>query len=123
LFEKIEREPESNCIYKRIKLGYNYGLGKIYANEEIEKAKQSPSFEREFNLKFLGKVGNVFSPLQIEECLELGELYSVEKIPVSQYNIISVGCDPGFGSSKTAICFTEFLKKSRIIRNRCSRIR
>jgi hypothetical protein len=42
LFEKIEKEPEKTCIYKRLKLDYTYGLDKIYTKEEIEKAKQSP---------------------------------------------------------------------------------
>lgn len=51
LFEKIEHEPEETCTYKRIFLDYTYGLDKMYTKEEIEKAKQSPSFEREYNLK------------------------------------------------------------------------
>ena len=51
LFEKIEKEPEEICLYKRIKLDYTYGLDKIFSVEEIEKAKNSPSFEREYNLK------------------------------------------------------------------------
>ena len=53
LFERIEKEAEETCIYKRIFLDYTYGIGKIYTAEEIEKAKQSPSFEREYNLKYL----------------------------------------------------------------------
>jgi hypothetical protein len=35
LFEKIEKEPEASCIYKRLKMNYTYGLDKIYAKEEI----------------------------------------------------------------------------------------
>jgi late competence protein required for DNA uptake (superfamily II DNA/RNA helicase) len=54
LFERIEKEAEETCIYKRLFLDYTYGIGKIYTAEEIEKAKQSPSFEREYNLKYLG---------------------------------------------------------------------
>src|SRR5919197_3632098 len=54
LFERIEKEPEDVCLYKRLFLDYTYGIGKIYTAEEIEKAKQSPSFEREYNLKYLG---------------------------------------------------------------------
>ena len=46
LFEKIEREPEQTCIYKRLLLDYTYGVNKIYTTEELEKAKRSPSFER-----------------------------------------------------------------------------
>ena len=59
LFEKIKQEPEETCIYKRVLLDYTYGLDKIYTREEIAKAKQSPSFEREYNLKYLGLIGNV----------------------------------------------------------------
>jgi len=49
LFERIEKEAEATCLYKRMFLDYTYGIGKIYTAEEIEKAKQSPSFEREYN--------------------------------------------------------------------------
>ena len=45
LFERIETEPESTCLYKRLFLDYTYGLNKIYTREEIDAAKQSPSFE------------------------------------------------------------------------------
>jgi hypothetical protein len=70
LFEKTEKEPEDTCIYKRLFLDYTYGVGKIYTAEEIEKAKQSPSFEREYNLKYLGKIGNVFHTKDIEAAIE-----------------------------------------------------
>jgi late competence protein required for DNA uptake (superfamily II DNA/RNA helicase) len=53
LFERIEKEPEDTCLYRRIFLDYTYGIGKIYTAQEIEKAKASPSFEREYNLKYL----------------------------------------------------------------------
>jgi hypothetical protein len=52
-------------------MDYNYGLGKIYTVEEIDKAKQSPDFEWEYNLKYLGKIENVFSPLQIDKAVGL----------------------------------------------------
>lgn len=40
LFERIEKEDEGTCLYRRISLDYTYGIGKIYTAEEIEKAKQ-----------------------------------------------------------------------------------
>ena len=46
LFDKIEMELEESSIYNRIKLDYTYGLEKIYTQEEIEKAKQSPEFDK-----------------------------------------------------------------------------
>lgn len=51
LFDRIEREPESECIYRRSKLDYTYGIGKIYTKEEIDTAKKSPSFGREYDLQ------------------------------------------------------------------------
>ena len=67
LFENIEKKFV--CI--NVKMNYNYGLGKIYTVEEIDKAKQSPDFECEYNLKYLGKIENVFSPLQIDKAVGL----------------------------------------------------
>jgi hypothetical protein len=42
LFERIEKEPEGVCLYKRLFLDYTYGLNKIYTPNEIERAKDSP---------------------------------------------------------------------------------
>jgi hypothetical protein len=56
-------------------LDYTYGIGKIYTEDEIEKAKASPSFEREYNLKYLGRIGNVFHAKDIEAAIEKGRKY------------------------------------------------
>ena len=69
LFERIEQEPESTCLYKRLFLDYTYGLDRIYNEAEIDAAKASPSFEREYNLKYLGLIGNVFHTLDIEAAI------------------------------------------------------
>jgi hypothetical protein len=97
LFERIEQEPEQTCIYKRIFLDYTYGLDKIYSGEEIEKAKQSPSFEREYNLKYLGLIGNTFHTGSIEEAVEKGKLYNPDT-PVMMAGK-AMGVDPAWGSS------------------------
>ena len=75
LFERIEKEPGESCLYRRLKKDYNYGLGRIYTVEEIEKAKQSPGFGREYELQYLGRIGNVFNSSQIDKTIELGERY------------------------------------------------
>jgi hypothetical protein len=75
LFDSMEKEPEETCIYKQILLDYTYGLDKIYTREEIEKAKVSLSFEREYNLKYLGGIGNVFYTKDIDLALENGKQY------------------------------------------------
>lgn len=59
-------------MYKRIHLDYTCGLGKIYTKEEIENAKKSPSFEREYCSKYGYGIGNVFLPDHIDKAIELG---------------------------------------------------
>jgi hypothetical protein len=97
LFEHIEKEDEETCLYKRLLLDYTYGLGKIYTQEEIDKAKASPSFEREYNLKYLGLIGNVFHTKDIEAAIQKGTGYSPDQI--NHFYQKSMGIDPAFGSS------------------------
>ena len=76
------------------------------------------------NLQYLGKIGNVFNSFQIDKAIELGEQYSLDKIPINDYTLHSIGVDVGFGSSSTAIVLTEFLKEESKIRVLiCRRIR
>jgi hypothetical protein len=106
LFERIEKESESTCFYKRLLLDYTYGLNKIYTEGEINDAKASPSFEREYNLKYLGLIGNVFHTKDIDAAIEKGEILN-RIFSVNQYTQKSVGLDPGFGSSNFGVCITE----------------
>jgi hypothetical protein len=105
LFQKIELEPFDTCIYKKMFMDYTYGIGKIYTEEEIEKAKQSPSFDREYNLQYLGLIGNVFSQLSIENATKI----ECNPDDINPYAKKSIGIDPGFGSSKFAIVITQYV--------------
>jgi hypothetical protein len=107
LFDSIEKEPEESCIYKRILLDYTYGLDKIYAREEIEKAKISPSFEREYNLKYLGGIGNVFHTKDIDLAIEKGKLYDLDTS--NTFAKKCMGIDPAYGSSSFGIVVTQFV--------------
>src|ERR687888_2194179 len=107
LFERIEKESEDTCIYKRIFLDYTYGIGKIYTADEIEKAKQSPSFEREYNLKYLGKIVNVFHTKDIEAAIEKGRKYNPDIIV--PFTSTSMGIDPAYGSSAFGIVVTQWV--------------
>ena len=60
MFDQIEKEPEDKCLYKRLFLDYTHGLNRIYTPEEIEKARASPSFDNEYNLKYVRKTGKIF---------------------------------------------------------------
>jgi hypothetical protein len=109
LFEKIEREPENSCLYKRLFLDYTYGVNKIYTREEIILAQKSPSFEREYNLKYLGKVGNVFHMLDIEAAI-VTQQQGQEMLEWSTSVMIgrSMGIDVAWGdTSKFAIVITQ----------------
>jgi hypothetical protein len=109
LFERIEKEAEDTCLYKRIFLDYTYGIGKIYTAEEIEKAKQSPSFEREYNLKYLGRIGNVFHTKDIEAAIEKGRKYNPDNFnPYYSFTSRSMGIDPAWGSSAFGIVVTQW---------------
>jgi hypothetical protein len=120
MFDTIEREPEQTCFYYRMRLGYQLGLGKIYSEAEIEELKRtSESFDREFNLQYLGKVGNVFNRLDIDTIVEeLGRKYnpnvynsaeSMQAANITKYQFAkSLGADPGFSSSAFGLCVTQY---------------
>ncbi|HKI09947.1 MAG TPA: hypothetical protein VKA09_16270 [Nitrososphaeraceae archaeon] len=113
LFEQIEREPAGKCLYHRIFLPYHVGLAKIYKEEEIAKARESPQFPREYDLQYIGQEGNVLNHESIERAisagLEVNKEYPIDEIP--QDTNKSIGIDAGFGSSKFAIVVTQLLRK------------
>jgi hypothetical protein len=108
LFERIEKESEDTCLYKCIFLDYTYGIGKIYDAERIERAKQSPSFEREYNLKYLGKIGNVFHTKDIEAAIEKRRKYNPDDFSPYYFTPKSMGIDPAYGSSAFGIVVTQW---------------
>jgi hypothetical protein len=61
-------------------------------------------------LQYLDKTGNVFTPQQVDQCIELGKEFDTTKIPVSLYTLKSVGIDLGFSSSSTGIVILEHIK-------------
>jgi hypothetical protein len=98
LMQQIELEP--NSLYHKLFFDYTYGLEgpyPIYSQEQIEKAKQSPEFEREYNLKYLGLIGNVFHTKDIDTAIEKG------------FSQKSVGLDPAWGSSAFGIVVTQWV--------------
>jgi hypothetical protein len=73
LFEQIESEPPDQCLYHRMFLDYRLDLGTIYSISDIDKAKQSPSFERAHDLNICYGFGNVFLQDEVEHCCNLGK--------------------------------------------------
>jgi hypothetical protein len=96
-------------MYKRLFLDYTYGINKIYTREQIALAQKSPSFEREYNLEYLGKVGNVFHTLDIEAAI-VTEQQGQEMMDWSTNAMMarSMGIDVAWGdTSKFAIVITQ----------------
>ena len=79
MLHTISEQPEEKCIYHRIYLPYTVGIGNIFSEKDIEIVKRSTSFEREYNLKFLGLVGNVFLPEKIDAAIRLGKELDIYK--------------------------------------------
>jgi hypothetical protein len=92
LFERMEDETDNGYVMKQ--MDYTIGLNKVFKPEDIETAKKSPSFEREYNLKYGFGSGDIFEG--IEGIIEEYDL-----------NVIGGrgGCygDPAFGSSNFGV--------------------
>ena len=106
LYERLDSDP--NNRYLTFRFNYEWGLNKIYDPAQIEEAKKSPSFEREYNLKYGYGVGNIFNESWIGTALLKGE--RLRGIPVSYLTKKAMGLDPAHGSSKFGITKVEYLK-------------
>jgi hypothetical protein len=96
LFERMEDETDNGYVMKQ--MDYTIGVNKVFRPEDIETAKKSPSFEREYNLKYGFGTGDIYEG--IEACL-------------TEYDLSVIGgrggCygDPAFGSSNFGVLGAE----------------
>lgn len=100
LYERMEEEyahlteSQKKDYYVMRHMDYTIGLNKVFREQDIEVAKLSPSFEREYNLKYGFGVGDIFE--------------GVEDV-IKDYNLDIIGgksgCygDPAFGSSNFGV--------------------
>jgi hypothetical protein len=106
LLQQIELETDS--LYHKLFFDYHYGLEgpyPIHSQEQIQKARLSPEFGREYELRYLGLVGNVFSQASIENYQKV-----VYDPGVIHPNVkMSIGIDPSYGSSNFAIVATQLV--------------
>jgi hypothetical protein len=102
LFERIEKDRNSK--YMKLFLDYTYGLGTIYDPAYIAKKKLDPDFPREYDLQYLGIIGNTFHTQDIDRAISLGKKFKT----VNKYAQQSMGIDPGFGSSPFGIVIIQF---------------
>jgi hypothetical protein len=79
--DRMLKEPVETSPFKKVMLDWTYGVGKIYSQSDIDKIKDSRSFEREYCLKFKGLIGNVFSVQSIERC------QNIDILPTKSYHL------------------------------------
>lgn len=111
LYHAIEHDEQFKEFFKKIFLPYTLGLGTIYDMKFIQRERRlrSAEFDREYGLKYLGRIGNVFTQDQIDLAIFKGaELLKVNPtLTPSRYYSHYIGVDYGGGSSKTAYCVVE----------------
>jgi hypothetical protein len=108
LFQRIEQIQES--IYYRIRLPYTVGLDTIYTRQEIKLAMSGLNFEREYNLAYVGQVGNLFTNEEIQQAIELGDSYDPAEVNTATEKVL--GLDPSYSSSKFGFCVAELAHAS-----------
>jgi len=110
LFANIEKGLVFKDFFHMVRWNYEIGLGKIYSQKFIDAQKEDPEFEREYNLKYLGKIGNVFPPHIIEQALSLGDIHGTE---INGYAQHIGGIDP---EAEAAVYVGEFLPLEETIK-------
>src|SRR5918992_1389759 len=122
LFQNIELEQ--NSLYYKMFLTYEYGLEgprPIYSKERIERAKKSPDFPREYEGKYTGVSGNVFSNHSIDRAVKLGEKYDPNQtnpnVNLWQKDVPTImALDPAWGStSKYGVVISQFIDRRIVI--------
>jgi len=111
LYAAIESGESFKEFFHKIFLPYTLGLGKIYDQGFIDRERRlrSAEFDREYGLKYLGRIGNVFTMDQIDLAVYHGAelLKRNPSLTPSRYFAHYVGVDYGGGSSKTAYTLIE----------------
>jgi len=106
--DAMQKELEnSNSMFHKLYFDYNYGLEgpfPIYSRKQIEIAKKSREFPREFELQAIGESGSIFSPHSIEHATKIP--YNPDALVPAK---VSVGVDPSYGSSNFAITATRLV--------------
>jgi hypothetical protein len=107
LMQQIELEQDS--LYYKVFLDYRYGLEgpmPIYSREMLNEAMKSPEWGREYEGKYLGIMGGVFSYQSIENATKIE--YNPDVIVQEAKK--SMALDPAWGSpSNFAIVVTQFV--------------
>jgi hypothetical protein len=105
LMHTILSQPFEKSFYKIMKLNYEWGVGKVYTEDDIRTAKASSSFDKEYNLSFNSPSGNSFQHSSIDAAVALAKKYPDTINKDAEH---SLGVDAGFGSSSFALVCLEY---------------
>jgi hypothetical protein len=114
-------ELEQNSLHYKCFFTYEYGLEgpqPIYSVDQIEQAKRSPDFRREFAGEYLGLIGNCFNISSINKAVMHGAQYSNYSDPnqwtKGVHTLLAI--DPAYGStSKYGIVITQYLSGKIVV--------
>ena len=133
LMQRIEKQPDATCNYKKLFILVDKLRGYIYTDEDIEMASISPSYAREYLGEYKGEKGNLFPQEyldyaagltdtliirdtesgEIRKTIErsIGELSVRDVVSDHRYLGVgydsSIGTDPAFNSSMFATVVTK----------------
>jgi hypothetical protein len=101
-------EHENPSLYYSMVLDYHHGLAgpcPIYNIEQIEEARKSPKWSKEYECSYESSSKGCFSHQSIDGAIELGTKFPDS---INQEAEHSLGVDPGFGSSQCAFVCLEY---------------
>jgi len=127
LMERIEKQSEEECNYKRLYVLMDKLLGYIYTDDDDERAKASPHYRREYWGEYKGEKGNLFPIEYLQYANYETDILEVKNFDgtvirtihraenethiedvISNFRYLglayetSIGCDPAYNSSKFA---------------------
>jgi hypothetical protein len=120
IMQTIEQEKDS--LYYKCFFDYRYGLEgdfPIYSQEQLDRARQSPDWAREYEGAYIGRQGNVWSAHSIERATINGSKYEAMVSDPSQWmkDVPTVmALDPAWGStSKYGVIILQFIDQKIVV--------
>ena len=105
LWNIFNNQPFEKSFYKLLRLSYEWGVGKIYSQQDMSIAMASSSFNREYNLSWSSPSGNCFSSVSIDSAIERSKKYPDI---INKEADHCLGVDPAFSSSAFGMVCLEY---------------
>lgn len=93
--------------FKLLVIHWKDAIDYVYTMADIDKARQYPSFPREFDLQFGVGMGNIFTENSLKIAMAIGRY--LKDVPVNPNNDIIMSIDPAWSSSLNATVITEYI--------------